>query len=200
MIHRRGDQAGGLSGLGIEQHLPTPQPREPKIPLGRWLPPGKGFIFPALGGIWRTWAGKVSGQSSGPWSNEVWRASSRVYEGPRTLVSWALGPNRVAGVCLQPRLRGSGAVALRSVKTLLQVTESWLGRACWQPHPLPHSFALSRALPGAARDRVSPLSRRIHGSLFSGSLSGPCSASGPGVHSTLTRLGLWSSRAVSGQF
>lgn len=142
----------------------------------------------------------VSGQSSGPWSNEVWRAWSRVYEGPRTLVSWALGPNRVAGVCLQPRLRGSGAVALRSVKTLLQVTESWLGRACWQPHPLPHSFALSRALPGAARDRVSPLSRRIHGSLFSGSLGGPCSASGPGVHSTLTRLGLWSSRAVSGQF
>lgn len=56
----------------------------------------------------------MSGQSSGPWSNEVWRASSRVYEGPRTLVSWALGPNRVAGVCLQPQLRGSGAVALRS--------------------------------------------------------------------------------------
>lgn len=41
---------------------------------------------------------------------------------------WALGPNRVTGVCLQPQLRRLGwVVALKAVKTLLEVV---VGHLC----------------------------------------------------------------------
>lgn len=40
-------------------------------------------------------------------------------------------------------------------RTCWQV-DSWLHWACWWSHPLPCSFAQSRVLPGAARNKASP--------------------------------------------
>lgn len=222
MIQRRGGQPGGLLGLEIgtaprNPTLSSSNYREPKIPLGGWLPPGEGPYFLGavrnLGDLRRK---SEQAESPGPWSSEVWRAVSRISESQRTFVSWALGPNRIPSVCLQPQLTGlARAVARKAVKTLLVMSsglpgglghaeqtccqvESWRGWAWWWSGPVPHSFAPSRVLPAVAMNKASLHPHPIPSFLFSRrSLYGPHPAHGPRVHDQ-AGLGLQSPRAVPG--